>query len=102
MYTTKKFSNLVIEQVKELKLDPLASQQTKKQVVPVGMCAPESGYICKETGDYRYHIPDRLSKAQGKKSYYIDNTNAHDTVEIQIMRPDPIDYLSMTNMQDLR
>jgi hypothetical protein len=63
-------------------------------MVPLGMCAPESGYTCKETGDYRYHLADRFSKAQGKKSYYIDNTNAHDTVEIQIIRPEPVDYLS--------
>jgi len=54
-------------------------------MVPTVMCAPQENYLVKEAGDYRFHVPDRLTKVKGKKSSFVDNrkaTKCADTVEI--------------------
>ena len=63
------------------------------------MCEPFDSDSCvlKEVYNYRFHLPLRFKKIKGKLSSYADTSKSTaftDTIEIQVTKPEPIDYLS--------
>ena len=62
------------------------------------MCEPLDGEssVLKEAYNYRFHLPVRFKKIKGKLSSYADTSKSTvftDSIEIQVTKPEPIDYL---------
>jgi hypothetical protein len=70
MCRERQFQNLAINEVPKLKLEENfnATHNKHRQHVPVHMCAAPKDYQVKEVNDYRFHIPSRMNKAEGKHS----------------------------------